>query len=521
MLAFATVLERLKAENMCPARAHLTRPDWAIDSVLLHPASLHRMRENSVCVQYVSEFMGGSARPDGLYLLICDRKQDLDFRPETGNWAIFPPTVSDHLLGACLHRLHMASQRVDMATLRLSQSLLRKDGPEAIAAIGERVLGNPIFLSDTTTKVLLFSNMEALLGVQDELIQSITTHGFVTAEFFDKYEYPALLASIENSSGAFLCKSRFAAKEDRIIARLTVNDSYYGWIVAFPRFRPFQEGDCEIMDVLAGVLTVELEKKTGDHTFSHREGLLLELMSGHLTNDDEFWTRANYLGWRKSSHYHVVVIGQSPAQIDPSKPRAVLAYKNQLALSFPDIQIIPIRNHLALLLETERVEPILVPLQRFLAGHQLSAAVSSSFQSILQFSEHYEQASGILDIGPRVCPDDMIYSYNTLYLHHYVAAFSKTYPPESCYMPEFLALLRYDAQYHTNYLETLRVYLKHRNAISTAAALHIHRNTMNYRLQKIQEIAGQDLTEGDNLYRLWFSFMLYDLSERGPSDGVL
>jgi DNA-binding PucR family transcriptional regulator len=49
-----------------------------------------------------------------------------------------------------------------------------------------------------------------------------------------------------------------------------------------------------------------------------------------------------------------------------------------------------------------------------------------------------------------------------------------------------------------------------RNVGATAEALYIHRNTMSYRLSKIQEIIGLELDNDDLTLKLFVSYKLLE-----------
>ena len=56
--------------------------------------------------------------------------------------------------------------------------------------------------------------------------------------------------------------------------------------------------------------------------------------------------------------------------------------------------------------------------------------------------------------------------------------------------------LAYDKKYNTNLIQTLEVYLnKNCNLNQTAETLFIHRNTIKYRLQRIEEITNTSLND--------------------------
>jgi hypothetical protein len=65
------------------------------------------------------------------------------------------------------------------------------------------------------------------------------------------------------------------------------------------------------------------------------------------------------------------------------------------------------------------------------------------------------------------------------------------------------SLLAYDSERQADLVHTLGVYLDHGgNYDDTAAALHIHRSTLRYRLQRIRELSGHDLTNADTRLNL-------------------
>ncbi|MFD1048731.1 PucR family transcriptional regulator, partial [Kibdelosporangium lantanae] len=64
-------------------------------------------------------------------------------------------------------------------------------------------------------------------------------------------------------------------------------------------------------------------------------------------------------------------------------------------------------------------------------------------------------------------------------------------------------LLEYDTRKRTDLVQTLSHYLDcGGNYDETAAALLIHRSTLRYRLQRIRDITGLDLTDVDNRLNL-------------------
>lgn len=85
-------------------------------------------------------------------------------------------------------------------------------------------------------------------------------------------------------------------------------------------------------------------------------------------------------------------------------------------------------------------------------------------------------------------------------------------------------LVDYDAQHGTELAASLRTFLRSRRSWSqTAAALHLHRQTVVYRMRRVGELTGRDLTETGDLAELWLAVtaqeMLTDAAGGAASSG--
>lgn len=73
-------------------------------------------------------------------------------------------------------------------------------------------------------------------------------------------------------------------------------------------------------------------------------------------------------------------------------------------------------------------------------------------------------------------------------------------------------LLAHDGAHGTDYVGTLRVVLdKDRSWQLAAAELHIHKQTLGYRIRKIEQLSGRGLARTEHLAEWWFALRAYDL----------
>jgi len=73
-------------------------------------------------------------------------------------------------------------------------------------------------------------------------------------------------------------------------------------------------------------------------------------------------------------------------------------------------------------------------------------------------------------------------------------------------------LLAYDAQKDSDLVPTLRAYLASTGHLQrTASDCHIHINTLKYRMQRIEEILGIDLGNGETRFNLQLALTIQEM----------
>ncbi|MGI5930941.1 MAG: PucR family transcriptional regulator [Eubacterium sp.] len=139
----------------------------------------------------------------------------------------------------------------------------------------------------------------------------------------------------------------------------------------------------------------------------------------------------------------------------------------------------------------------------------LYAGMSNTFVHITQLPEYYKQALRALEIGVQKHPVPGLFSYRTFYLQHMLNLFVQKENPNTFCHPAMQTLFAYDQKNHTQLAETLAVWLsRERNASAAAEHMKIHRNTMIYRLNKINELVQADYDDFQERQYLILSYEL-------------
>lgn len=149
-----------------------------------------------------------------------------------------------------------------------------------------------------------------------------------------------------------------------------------------------------------------------------------------------------------------------------------------------------------------------------LGGVRLAAGLGCSCRELREYAESYREAALALDIA-RVSPDEWrVRTYEDLGLYGLVARAVDPGMLDALARHTLEPLLRADGEGGTHHVRTLAAYLHAgRHLKPAAAALHVHVNTLRYRLGRIQELLGVDLEDADARFLLELAVRLLEVGQ--------
>lgn len=131
----------------------------------------------------------------------------------------------------------------------------------------------------------------------------------------------------------------------------------------------------------------------------------------------------------------------------------------------------------------------------------VSIGIGGICSDLKDFKNVIFQAQKALEISKRCGKKNCITNYKELGIYRLFFEMSTYNEMKNLYNETLLKLKEYDEKNSTNLLETLIVYLEQdRNLGKTAEILYVHRNTMKYRIRRIEEILQCDLKDGQTVF---------------------
>jgi PucR family transcriptional regulator, purine catabolism regulatory protein len=135
------------------------------------------------------------------------------------------------------------------------------------------------------------------------------------------------------------------------------------------------------------------------------------------------------------------------------------------------------------------------------SGRTVSAGVGRSGIGPAAIAQGYREADRALVIARRLFPPGALTFFQNLGVHRLLLALDG-HPELGAFYEETLAAIdQYDRTNRSELLPTLEAFFAADNSLAeTASKLHLHRNTVAYRLRRIEQISGHQL--GDPETRL-------------------
>lgn len=151
------------------------------------------------------------------------------------------------------------------------------------------------------------------------------------------------------------------------------------------------------------------------------------------------------------------------------------------------------------------------PLFKFIAG---ASGLRSHLSAVGSAVDEARKTMHIAELG--LVETDELLTYDDLGLYKILSEVQSSAPLKSIYEETIAPLLSYDRRTGGALLQTLRVYLNCLNISQASRELFIHRHTMKYRLNQIEELTGLPLDLPGNVFKLHLGLLVYDyLHARG------
>ncbi|MBB6670157.1 PucR family transcriptional regulator [Cohnella nanjingensis] len=391
------------------------------------------------------------------------------------------------------------------------------DSLETLAETINEVLGCPVTIEDAGHRLLAYSahdphtdsaRLATIVGrrVPENVIASLRRDGVIQrlADSLEPIRVPAI--DEVGFSGRLAIAIRH---KDAVLGYLWLLES--GKTLGGRELALFKQAARAAADKMVRLQSARRKSREGLRDF------MWMLLHGQFGSEAPIRDKAEQLGLALPAEWHVVVV-QAAGAIDERAEQRLL---DRVSAS---------RSVRPVLHAVDRAQAILLcapqlagadrrayarEAQAFFArlarGEEdgVPAAVGSSAfgQSYAETPARHREALAVLQTK-RLFPreTERAFYYPDLGYYRFLPAIAAQSRAEVFRNESLVRLRAYDREHDANLLSTLATFLAHdSNAKTAAEALHVHSNTLSYRLKRIAEIGGIDLTDMDQKVSLYLA----------------
>lgn len=376
--------------------------------------------------------------------------------------------------------------------------------------VGYETLGNPLLLVDVSLCFMAHAGGNTIKN--EPLWEWTLSKGYVTEEYVNSIMENDIDQDIEDehnpNSNLILWESGLL-NHRQLVGRVLKNNQPLAYLKVLEYNKPITEFDEQMLITLCRFLSLKIGDSSENFSSTNplADSFIAALLNQKLYDHDAINERAKLFNLKLYDNLYVITIELN----DMNKNQDRLYHlKRKLQNYFNRDTIIIYDEHIVILFDVkgENIfnENELALFSQLLEKHNCRAGISKVFHKLYDLSEYYKQTITSLSIGNHLQSSERILNYNDFIVTHMILSFGDKTHLKILIHPIVKTLIHMDEEKNSNFFQTLCAYLKHNQDVTlTSKALHIHYNTLKYRISRIIKLTNIDFKDSELLFQIQLS----------------
>lgn len=482
-----------------------------VDLISDHMTEIQNSK-NTLFVGTVSNVRNNSSiYPGGIYFLISDQP-DLPENFKKKNTVVICESIinPEILYEACKKWLSDYEKYLENAE-QIFEILLddSEDNLYHLLDKAATLIKNPMVLLDANCKILAYSHS---YDIEDDIWKQNIMRGYCTYEQIMELQ---ALSEEENFSSA--CpKSKIVTSDfyqNRIyIHKLKREDELMGTLIILEESTPFSKMDKKLSVKIAQTASLMIyhnyERLRTLNEYSE-DNIFIECLSGELKSYGSFLERIRNTTFNKPCKYRVAIIDVDKFEnFDPRK-EILRSFFNSI---FHKAWMLWYRGNVVAIIDTKNIEDIGAVFEKnklFFEEKNLRLGVSDEFENIYHIKTYYLQCRSVLNLSGDFGSEKFYFMYNDFKFYDMLQNVAENFNADQYLDNRLAEIYEYDLNNNTEYYMTIKKYIFSGQNLSRAAdELHVHKNTVSYRINRAKEIFSIALDDVEEIFQLMYSYKL-------------
>jgi DNA-binding PucR family transcriptional regulator len=419
-----------------------------------------------------------------------------------------------------------ASVRAELETQRLADEnhrellrvVLRGGGLTAIAESLGAMLRCTVVIDDAAGRLLASAGSSGRPGSRDRRVAA--AYEQARARVGEEVDVETVVVPAEPGA---------VSGTEGLVVPVVLDEEAAGHLWALDPRMPFGPPQRQALTRAAAVVALALLKERTAQEVEWRlsRDFFDDLFDAEGTSAETLHARARQLGADLSRPHTVLVIRRDPPQDQSGTvhedreayaQRSLLSLVQRTGAAWGGAALTATRSdHVVVLWDDagcnraalDFAEHLRREIQAYASGWTATISAGPSCADVREYGDAYRLTCGVLDLVQQSDRRDRVVSLDSIGAYRLLLQVKRPQELQSFAESTLGTVHAYDQRHQTQLGATLHSYMAHRcNVAVTAKTLHVHPNTVAYRLRRVEELLGVDLSDPQAMLHLQLALMI-------------
>lgn len=383
---------------------------------------------------------------------------------------------------------------------KILNALIDRRGLQHFTDLAAEVMSNPIFIYDVSGKILAKSQINGHQEIWEELLPQ----GYLNAEKAIITENSGVMKKLMEEDTPVLGK--FSYSQFRFLGCRVRDKHGVVAIVTIIEKEALRSEDSDLLVIVCKSVLFELlyQERTAMQTIPYFRVLKDIIEETASISEIRERCRALRLDFPESMRLLGIKI------YDNNNTLSLFFLRETLLASVPSCHCIIYDESLIMIISEKHFsQSFLSIVQDIFSNYEIRIGVSTRYTDILDVKNAFQQMQAIQSVYQKLNLEKPLTFYEDILLYHFMELASKEHDLNKFCLPILKKIEEYDNVNGTLLKESLEAYLESgRNIQKAAERLYMHKNTLYYRLKRIEDFFNLDLNDENLCFNLQFSLRM-------------